>query len=674
LASRDKTAPTRITMPSIFYSLSVAVAVSAAAATTPDISELVKQAAIYQSGQSLEPLRELQQLSVGATADPTLRAQLESGLIRLLAPTATFEARKFACDMLAVVGSETAIPALALLLKDPDTVAMACLALGPNPSPRADAVLRDALPAARGEARLQMIHALGNRRDRQAVPLLARLAGDTDLAVAETAIIALGKIADPSARKALDALGRQVAPGLHHIVDEAVMQSAEHLVASGNPRAALRTYETILASASSPYVRRGALEALFAIDRDAGEARVLSVLRGTDSTLKPVAIARISALPQARVSQRFGRELPDLKPHEQVLLVEALARRADDGALDVIRTQLSNQNESVRTAAVHALGQLGNQDVVPLLAQALVHAGTSSERVTIERALMNLPADEATDRALLDALASSPVSVKPHLMSALAQRRSRLAVPALLDESSSPTPAVARAAFQALNRLVTATDLPSLLDRLADLKAPAARPDAETTVVRALLQVEPVGRRWKLLRPHLEQADDLELRLSLLRLLPHAPEPAALKALEAAVHDSNPSVADTAIRALADWPTLSAWDALARVYLGETAEAHRILALRALVRLAQETGGGTDAQLPRRYEELLAGAKRDEDRKLILGALGGVAHPGALSLAQAQLTNPAVRAEAELAVRQIAESLKEQHPDTAESALLQLQE
>jgi HEAT repeat protein len=669
--------PTMSTLRSLFYSITtitIAVAISTVAATALDISELVNEATTYQSGKSVEPLRQLEQLAAGATTNPTLRAQLESGLIRMLAPTATFEARKFACDLLAVIGSDTAIPALALLLEDPETVAMACLALGPNPSPRADAVLRDALPAARGDVRLQIIHALGNRRDRQAVPLLARLAGDADVAAAETAIIALGKIADPTARKALDALGRQVAPELVHIVDEAVLQSAEHLVASGNARAALRTYETLMTSASSPYVRRGALEALFAIDRDGGEARVLSVLRGTDTSLKPVAIARIIELPQTRVSQRFGRELPNLKPHEQVLLVEALARRADDRALDVIRTQLSNQNESVRTAAVHALGQLGNHEVVPLLAQALSTAETSPERVTIERALINLPVDEGTDRAMIDALSSSSPTAKTHLMSALAQRRSRLAVPALLDEAGNPTPAVARAAFQALNRLVTAADLPSLLDRLADLKAPAARPDAETTVVRALLEVQPAGRRWELLRPRLEQADNLETRLSLLRLLPHAPEADALTALEAAAHDPDPGIADTALRALAEWPTLSAWEALARVYGGDSAEAHRILALRGLVRLAQEADAGTDSDHLRRYRELFQGAKRDEDRKLILGALGGVADPEALALAQDQLSNPAVRAEAELAVRQIAEAIKEHHPDTAQSALLRLQE
>jgi HEAT repeat protein len=664
---------TMISARTLVLSLSITVAIAAATATAPDVAHLVSQAATYQSGQSTEPLRQLERLSADATTDPTLRAQLEAGLIRLLAPTATFEARKFACEQLAMVGSETAVPTLAALLDNPETVAMACLALRSNPSSKADAALRDALSTARGEPRQQIIHAVANRQDRQAVPILANLARDADLPTAEAAIIALGKIADPTARKTLTALRSQVVPDALHALDEAMLQSAEYLVATGNPRDASRIYESLLASASASHTRRGALVALFPLDRDAGEARILAVLRDPESDLKPLAIARIVALPHPRVSQRFGHELPALEPHEQVLVVEALAARADAPALEVIRAQVSNPNEPVRVAAIHALGKIGNPSDVPLLAQALSNAVTLPERVAIERVLVAIPGGEATDRVLINALQPAAPAAKPHIMSALAQRRSRLAIPALLDESGSPTPAVARAAFQALNRLVTATDVPALLERLEDLHTPAARPDAESAVVRALLQVDPAERRWDLLRPRLEQTRDLESRLSLLRLLPYAPDPNALQALETAVDDSNPQVADTALRALAEWPDANAWDVLARVYRGETTEAHRILALRGLVRLAQESAAQPDARLFDRYRQLIQGAKRQEDLKLILGALGNVAHPDALPLAQAQLTNPAVRTEAELAVRQIAASIKEKHPDSAQAALHELQ-
>jgi hypothetical protein len=60
------------------------------------------------------------------------------------------------------------------------------------------------------------------------------------------------------------------------------------------------------------------------------------------------------------------------------------------------------------------------------------------------------------------------------------------------------------------------------------------------------------------------------------------------------------------------------------------------------------------------------------DLRLILGALGGAAHPEALQLALPLLENTGVRAEAEVAVRKIAEAIKAQHPQATEAALKRL--
>ena len=58
-----------------------------------------------------------------------VRKHLEAGLVRLLAPTSTFEARRFACKELGFIGSSRALPALAELLKNENTAGIGCLAL-----------------------------------------------------------------------------------------------------------------------------------------------------------------------------------------------------------------------------------------------------------------------------------------------------------------------------------------------------------------------------------------------------------------------------------------------------------------------------------------------------------------------------------------------------------------
>ena len=97
------------------------------------------------------------------------------------------------------------------------------------------------------------------------------------------------------------------------------------------------------------------------------------------------------------------------------------------------------------------------------------------------------------------------------------------------------------------------------------------------------------------------------------------------------------------------------------------------MALRGLVRLAADENAGPGPNLLERYRLLLAGARGDADLRLILGALGGAAQAGALDLALPLLSNSGVRAEAEVAVKKIAEAIKTRHPKAAEEALKRLQ-
>jgi hypothetical protein len=187
-----------------------------------------------------------------------------------------------------------------------------------------------------------------------------------------------------------------------------------------------------------------------------------------------------------------------------------------------------------------------------------------------------------------------------------------------------------------------------------------------------MAKVADVSRRSQSVRETLAKMDDLEGRCALLRLLPNAPDAASLAALESARKATEPQVRDAAVRALAAWPDATGWNALIAVLQQPESDAHRALALRALVRLAGDQNAKPDAALMVRYQQLLAAARGDGDLKLILGALAGAAHPEALQLALPLLSNAGVRAEAELAVKKIAASIRAQHPKAAQDALKRL--
>ena len=638
-------------------------------AHTAELREWLNRAATYSPGQNQESLRQLEAAVASSITNQTLRGELELGFIRILTEPASYEARKFACEQLAIIGTADAVPALAAMLEDPNSAHIACLALRDNPSAHADHSLRAALPQAEGKTRIQIIHTLGDRRDPESVSPLALIARGSDHPAAAAAIAALGKVGDATAQRVLASLRAEADRSLSPAIAEASLRVAERRVVEANLAAAKGIYEGLLGMENPNAVRRGALSALLALDSDGGTRRILSLIKGLDSVLQPTAIAAVEGLVGAEVSRSFGMELPNLEPHVQALLIEALAGRGDRESRSAIAGRVADENPTVRLAAINALGRIGGAPAVPALMSAFARATTADETAAAQSALVRLPRDSAVDQAILAQMESAPAQVKPALIVALGQRRARSAWPVLLVEAGNPTAAIARAAWQTLARLATADDAPILLECMNNLPATAGRDDAETAIARALVQIDDPSSRSALLRAALESAGSVETRCSLLRLLPQAAEPAALAILESATRDANPLVADAAVRAVTRWPDADAWDLLWLTYHQSANDSHRSLALRALVRLAEEQNTRPVPVWIARYRMLLENASQDTDRKLILGALSGMAHPDALELAVSQLGHAEARAEAALTVKRIAGAIKDRYPDAAREAL-----
>jgi HEAT repeat protein len=546
---------------------------------------------------------------------------------------------------------------------------MACLAIGTYASPQADEVLRAALPGLTGAARAQVITTLGDRRDQAAIPALGDLARGADGVAAEAAIVALGKIASEPALGSLAALRRETNPALASAVLEATLHAADRLAANGNGPAAASLYEELLAAGQPIHARRGALSALLRLEGEAGQARILKVLHGNDAALRPVAIAAVSVLRSKGASGVFAAELPKLAVPEQVWLIEALASRGDPAARSAVTAQLSAAEGAVRIAAAQALGRTGGAASASALAKALGRAASPGETLQLSQALVALEGGDATDRAVLTELKKAAPDAKARLISALGLRGSRIATSAILAEASGEHATVVTAAFQALARVGRAQDLPPVLEALARLRVNAARPEAEAGAIQVLGREPEAARRSEVLCAQLARALGVEARCSLIRLLPSAGGSKAFEALTAACAEGDERIRDAAGRALVEWPDLTAWPKLLAAYRQPPNEAQRVLALRGLVRLASEANAQPGAALAARYRELLEGAKNDNDRKLILGALGGAAQPEALDLAAPLLENAGVRAEARLAIQKIAEAIKEKHPQAAQAAL-----
>jgi HEAT repeat protein len=645
-----------------------------AALSGADYRSTYLAAARYESGGDVVPLRQIEQWVGQSLANEALRLETETGLVELLRGEATFEARRFACQQLAVIGREAAVPALATLLDSSETVGMACLALAVNPAPRASAVLRRRLEQASGLDQAQIAHALGVRRDGRSVATLGRLSRSGTPAVAEAAVIALGQIGTGPAQEALAQLRRDAPETLRRAVADASLRVADQLLARGNRRAASNLYTELMATVQPDDIRRGALGGLLRLDPDGGEERMLRVLSGRDQTLKPVAIAALPGLKREGASEKFAPVLPGLAPFDQILLLQALSQRGDPAARAAVRRQLTSTNAEVRLAAIQVEGADGNAESVSALAHALLGFQAPADQRAIELALSRLPGGNDVDRALAAQLRNRMAGPKTPFLAALVRRANPESLRLFLAEAASTDAATAKLAFQGLSRVAGPDDLAAVLKALGGLRVDSVLEDAQAAVGQVLRRAGTPARASAAVRDALKTAPGFEGQQRFLPLLTGCPDAEGLALVEAAAQAADAPTRSLGLRTLADWPETSAWTPLAAAYRGAASETERVLALRGLARLLGDQNAKPDAQLLARYRDLFASAKGDTDRKLVLGALAGCAHPDALALAVEQLAIPGVRAEATFAVKNIAGLIKAQHPQAAEAALQKLRD
>lgn len=628
----------------------------------------VARVVTYESGQSLEPFRAIEQLVRQSVSKPSLRKLLDHQLGNMLSPVSSVETRLFAARQLAFIGTERSVPDLAKLLNSEETVGLACLALSTYPRGDADEALRAALNSTSGKTRVQIINTLGDRRDPGSVKALAELAIGSDPLAAEAAVVALAKIGNSQARKALDTSFKGDSQS-ENVRTLAQLRTAVQLADDGD-RDAIPALESLISSSQLAHVRRGALAALLKLDQQGAPLRIVGVLRGNDAALKPVAIAAVRDLRAKDASENYGGTvLPQLPPEQQVWMIDSLAARNDPAACMAIINSLTATDSSVREAAAQALGRLGEPSYARPLAKALAATTNSDESRVIVASVAALRDGQATDKAVLAEIQAAEDPTRALLVSSLAARRSPTVIAALFEEIDSTNTASAKAAFRVMSKAVTSETLFDLLTKFARLRNAKLQTDVETFMEQAVTTVDDVKARSEAVRNVLAQTFQTPGRAALVRMLPICADTNALKVTVRCLYDPERPVRDSAVDSLAEWPDLSAWDALLGVQKTPREPRYRAIAMRGLVRLASEQNAKPDAAVIERYRQLLAAAKEDNERKMLLGALGGVAHPDALQLAVSGLNLPRVRPEAEAAVKRIAEAIQDKYPDEAKVAL-----
>jgi HEAT repeat protein len=518
-------------------------------------------------------------------------------------------------------------------------------------------------------AKIQIINAIGNRRDASAISFLKQRLYEIDGQIVESALMALGKIGTKTATETILEFKKQSQPSFINAIDDSLLLCAEKALTEQRRLDSSSIYKEIFNDPVSVHIKRAAFLGLVKTDNDGGAERIESILMGSDTTLKPVAIALIPSIKGANISARFSKLMPSLQPSEQTFLIDALAMRGDKDAIKTIEQLVNSQNNEVKYAAITALGNIGNTKHVKILVKALTEAANPQELRIVEQAISSLKGGKKFDLAIVSELKNASPAGKTRIINVLGRRYATVAVDAILTEAISEDTATSRAAFKVLSRLSSEKHLPQLVDAMIKAKSTETRADAESAVAAIIEKSQDKRICENLVCEQLEKTTDTEIRVSLINLLPVCGGQKALEMAKSAYSSADSKIKEAGIRAISEWQDISVWEILVNIYENAPSESYRVLALRGLTRLLSEENIRPDANLVLKYQQLFNGAKNVNDKKLILGALSGCYHPEALYLALEKINEPEIKSEAVAAVKKIAAAIQQKYPRESSEAL-----
>ncbi|MGH7455772.1 MAG: HEAT repeat domain-containing protein, partial [bacterium] len=406
-----------------------------------------------------------------------------------------------------------------------------------------------------GKIRIGIINTIGQRRDAESVSDLSKLVDDSDPMTAAAAITALGKIGGEKVTRVLTRAKDKTSGELKALVYDAYLNCADMLLQQGEKNKALTIYSQLNTPAYNEPIRYAAMRGMFRAQGENVSEFILRLLKNSDAQTQILAANLVNEIPATESVSGIAEALPNLPPKCQVQLLTLFAERWDAEVRQAAVAATQSAHAEVRAAALQALGKIGDETMVPLLAK--IAAGKSAEGTTARKSLHRL-AGSNIDETIVSNLANAAPDLKVELILAVNQRRISAATPLLLQTAKAPESQVRLESIKALKTIADDQYLPDLVDLLLNAPNPSERSELEKTVTAVAQKAPPEKRHSAVVMARLEKfpaGTNSEARESLLHVLGGIGDKAALPILIAALHDTAANVKAAAIRGLSEWPT-----------------------------------------------------------------------------------------------------------------------
>ena len=590
--------------------------------------------------------------SLAATPEPSTAEQVKK-LVAILKSDANQKEKADACRELARIGDKGAVASLAALLPDEKLSHMARYGLETIPSSAVDKALRDAAGKLQGTLLVGVIGSIGVRRDTRAVGLLAKFLDSPDNDVVQSAARSLGSIGNEPAGEALLKALPGVSPANQLAFCEGLLRCAEAAAAKGEREDALEIYDRLREVPAPQQVSTAALRGAILTRKEHGLPLLRLALHSDPFSIFLAALRTSLEMPGQDVTRLLASELAGLPADRQVPLIQTLAKRGDDAALPALYATARSGEEPVRVAAIRALAEIGSASACSVLLELLGDADQPVAEAAQE-SLAALPGKEV-DAAIMQMLATGTPARRLIAMDLIVRRRMTAAIPALFEAARDSDAKLRIAAVRKLGELSGPDQLPGLLDLLAKAGSPEDLEAAEQSVSAVCLKATDPAACVGQVESRLAQSQPAQ-KCALLRVLGAVGGKKALEVVRAAVNDPNAEVHAAAIRTLGSWSTVDAADDLLGLAKTSDSPADKMICLRGYLRLAAQGDVPLDKRLAMcRLATPLA--QKDDEKKLLLGALGSIASVEALELIMPYLDQAGTKEEAAASAVGISEKL-----------------
>jgi len=556
-----------------------------------------------------------------------------------------------ACRQLAIIGGKDSIAPLAALLGDEKLSHMARYALEPNPDPAVNEVLRDALGKLTGGPLVGVIGSIGVRRDAAAVPALAGRLNDSDAVVARAAARALGSIGNAQAAQALQKALPNAPAGNRIDVCEGLFRCAERFAADKQNSEAIAIYDQLRKLDSPHQVRGGALKGAILARGAEGVTLLQENLASSDYILFSAAVQAAQKMPGAGVTKALVDAMKNLPPDNLVVVIQTLALRGDKGALPVLFAAAGSGPKPVRIAAIEAATAMGDASAGPWLVKLMDDADGEIAGAARE-GLAALPGKEA-DAAVMAMFNGGNADKQLTAINLIGRRRMMGSTPALLKAAREGDPKVRPAAIKLAGDLAGPEQVPALLDLLGQVEKSEDLDAIEQGLTTACTKADNPQPLIAAVIKRLDQVKPPQ-KAVLLRVLAAAGGPEALKAVLAAIDSSEAQVHLAAVRALGAWKTADAAPHLLTFAKQAKDPGERTLFLRGYLNMAARSDLPTQERLAM-CGQAASMIQRDEEKRSLLGTLGSIESPEAITMILPYLDDAAARQEAAVAIVNVAE-------------------